>query len=123
MKNMSNTNEKVIDKNNENLEQDVNECSTNPDITDDNLYSPKQFKKTYVCSVNDCGKEYRYEYRYERHFRRTHSDKVLRCDHLGCEYVTADKEYLKSHLILHSDERPFTCSIRVYATGWHQPLG
>ena len=45
---MSNTNEKVIDKNNENLEQEVNECSTNSDITDDNLYSRKQFKKTYV---------------------------------------------------------------------------
>ena len=42
---------------------------------------------------------------------RCHSDMTLRCDHSECDYVTADKEYLKKHLLIHSDYRPFVCNI------------
>ena len=109
---MSNNNEKEFNKNNKNPEQEVIECSTNSDINDDNQnFSRKQLKKTYVCNVNDCGKEYRIKYSYTRHLIRRHSDKTMRCNHLGCDYVTRDEGYLKSHLIQHRDERPFTCSI------------
>ena len=55
MKNMSNTNEKEINKNNENSEQEVSECSNDSDINEDNQnYSSNQLKKTYICSVKDC---------------------------------------------------------------------
>ena len=58
------------------------------------------------------GKEFWYKISYKIHLRRSHSEKtLLRCDLLGCDYMTADKDRLKSHLIQHSDERPFTCSI------------
>ena len=108
---MSNNNEKEIDKNNKNLEQKVSECSSNSDINNEqNYYSRKQLKKTYVCSVKDCGKEFWYEISYKIHLRGSHSEKILRCDHLGCNYVTGNEGHLKSHLILHSDERPLTCS-------------
>ena len=48
---------------------------------------------------------------YKKHLRGGHLEKtLLRCDHLGCDYVTTDIKLMKSHVILHSDERPFTCS-------------
>ena len=100
-----------INKNNENSEHEDCECSTDSDINDEKKNSRKHLKKIYVCSVKDCGKEFRYKFSYRQHLRRSHKEKTLRCDHLECDYMTADKGLLKSHLILHSDERPFTCSI------------
>ena len=69
-------------------------------------------EKTFVCAVNNCGKEYRYKYSYERHLRRGHSDKNFCCDYLRCDYKTADKEYLKRHSFIHTNARPFTCSTK-----------
>ena len=65
--------------------------------------------RQFVCSVDNCGKEYPNKNLYKRHLIRIHSDKTIRCDHLGCDYVTADKDYLSKHLKSHSDDRPFTC--------------
>ena len=98
-----------INKNNKNSEEEVSDCSTNTDITDDNGNNSRKQLKTFVCRVKECGKEYRNKYVYERHLETIHSKKTLRCDHLGCDYVTGSDEYLKHHLISHSNERPFTC--------------
>ena len=87
-------------------DEKVDEYSNNLDIAEQ---QPKS-QKTFICSVNNCGKEYRSEYDYKRHWRRTHSDKTVRCAHSGCNYVTADKGYLKRHLHKHFEDRPFTCS-------------
>ena len=105
-------NEKAINKGNTNPKQEVSECSTDSDIIEDNRNDSRELlEKTFVCSVNNCGKEYRNKKLYKRHLRRCHSDKILRCDHLGCDYVTGYKGYLLQHLISHSNERPFICSI------------
>ena len=79
----------------------------------DNRNNSQQIStKTFVCSVKDCGKEYRYKSLYERHLRLSHSEKTLRCDHSGCDYMTGSELYMKQHLMIHSDDRPFTCTDR-----------
>ena len=88
----------------------VGEYSKKCDVNDN---SQQLLDKTFVCSVKDCGKEFRYKFAYNKHYRRRHSAKTqtLRCEHSGCDYVAVDKDYLKSHLVSHSDDRPFTCNI------------
>ena len=87
----------------------VSECSSNSDIND-NSNNLQLLKKRFVCSVNDCGKEFARKVNCDKHMRRCHSDKTLRCDHFGCDYMTSDIEYLKQHLLVHSADRPFTCN-------------
>ena len=90
--------------------EEVNECSTDSDINEDNRKDSQQVSdQTFICSVNNCGKEFRIKLNLKQHVRRCHSEKTMRCDHLGCDFVTADKQLLTQHLIVHSDERPFTC--------------
>ena len=75
----------------------LTKCDDN--ITEDNSNdSYKLLDKTFLCGVNNCGKEYRSKYLYERHFRTIHSEKTLRCDHLGCDYMTGVKDYLRNHM-------------------------
>ena len=110
---MSNTCEKEINNNNNNNpEQKIGECSTNSDINKDNrIDSRKLLDNIFVCSVKNCGKEYRIKLSYKSHLRRRHSDKTLSCDHSECDYVTENKEYMSQHLFKHSDDRPFVCII------------
>ena len=90
--------------------EEVVESSDKLDINDDKRNdSQKLLNKTFICSVKDCGKEYRKKFSFKRHLTRRHSDKTLRCDHSECNYMTADKDYMKQHQIIHSDERPFIC--------------
>ena len=97
-------------KSNSNPCEEVNEGSTDSDSDGNNRKDSQQLSdNTFICSVNDCGKEFRRKLYLNRHVRRCHSEKTLRCHHSECGFVTADKGCLKQHLITHSDERLFTC--------------
>ena len=92
------------------LDKVVDESSTiNGMSGDQQITSCQPPKKMFVCNINDCGKEYPNRSLYEKHLRRSHSNKTLRCDRLGCDYVTSCDEYLKNHLQRHSKNRPFAC--------------
>ena len=105
---MSNNDENEI----KNREEEISECSTNTDITDDNGNNIQLIlDKTFICRIKDCGQEYSNKYVYKRHLRERHSEETLRCDYLGCDYVTSDKRYLRQHLIVHIDYWPFICLI------------
>ena len=99
--------DKEINKNNENLEEVLSECTTDSDFNDN---SRKQFKEIFVCTVNNCGKEYQNKLLYQKHFIRCHSNKTLHLKYSEWSFNMVNKEYMDQHQIIHSDGRPFICS-------------
>ena len=89
----------------------VNHCSTICYISGNKRkHSRQRSESLFVCKVKRCGKEFRTKRYYKEHWNRIHSDSVLRCADPECDYVTKCKAYLRQHVIVHSDYRPFICN-------------
>lgn len=71
----------------------------------------QSFDRPIACRAADCGKSFGSRHRFNIHQRRVHSAKHMRCDHLGCDYTTSNKDYMSFHVLKHSDVQPFVCTV------------
>lgn len=69
-------------------------------------------EKTQVCDT--CGQAFYLESQLKVHMRR-HKEKTLKCTYPDCHWSFAFQHELNSHMITHTDNRPFLCTTCGYA--------
>ena len=79
----------------------------------DNYHEVSAQKRTHVCDFEGCGKEFTSKktwifHRNKHLYAKTWARK---CTHPGCEYIGMGDAQLESHMIKHSDVRPFVCEV------------
>ena len=69
-------------------------------------------KTNYPCSYEGCGKVFAHKKTWINHYYLVHKyARKVPCTHPGCDYATVSKANLRVHLVTHSDDKPFVCSV------------
>ena len=87
-------------------------CIESVDVFDEfcRLEPHKHYKMAMPCKIDNCNKVFRYALSFEKHLKEKHlEENFYRCDHSECDFTTADKEKLRSHVIKHLVDRPYSC--------------
>ncbi|CAG2164932.1 unnamed protein product [Oppiella nova] len=60
--------------------------------------------KSYICPQSDCQMSFKTDSKFTHHLRTTHTGITYSCDYENCEYVCANKNSLKSHVVSHENQ-------------------